>query len=695
MSSPGAPLQYDFPEISKNEKFALFDKLKEESSKDMKFDQYRDKVYHDLSSIETEIISNLSTHDKEFMEMFKNFEESDLILNKLETSLLYFKDKLSGINNDMKILQNKSSEISIKLKNRKEFEEELFQLLDSIILAPEFLNDIITNDIDDHFVDKINKLEQKLQIFVSGDLPKSVAITEIIPEIRKTLAKVCSKIYSHILNNFLMLNKPGTNIQIIQKSVFVKLKVLVVFLKNHAPSMYTELINKYVSLMEKIFSTSIVKYCSELSKLLYDRPEKFSLIGNEELSKDVVHLIQKRKSEVDQKVLRNKESIIPIVAQSKKETFYYEQIFFSLNKFLMDLIAWEVVFFNDFFDMGIQNSSVYLNNIYKSSVNLVFDYIQKNLINKNNDYFAVSLMIIINNEQKSIMEDLKLNHLDYYFYEISKMLWPKFDQIFKSTSDQIFKVNIKNTKLMVNGIHTVTHKLGEFLSMLNMISKLTSPSPMILAKVKHIQTMFNQFFYELTENYKFSNNNEREELVTVFFINNLYHLLIKLSDFEIIKEEKDPDSFDKVLNNKRETYLNILIKKYFEDMDRILRNCIGKGDEMNQSMREKGSQMGAVNDSSFNQNEVNKLNKNELKTVAMHFNSKYRDILNNVKKDIMSNIKDPENAKMTYSKFLQELLNRYAYFIDLLRFSKNEDLLASIVSVQKLMIEINNIMKGL
>ena len=46
------------------------------------------------------------------MEMFKNFEESDEILNKLETNLLFFKNKLSDINNDMKMLQNKSSEIT-------------------------------------------------------------------------------------------------------------------------------------------------------------------------------------------------------------------------------------------------------------------------------------------------------------------------------------------------------------------------------------------------------------------------------------------------------------------------------------------------------------------------------------------------------------------------------------------------------
>ena len=679
-------IQYDFPEISKNEKFILFDKLKSEETKSMNFEQYRKKVYDELSTIETDIISNLAKHDKEFMEMFKNFEESDEILNKLETNLLFFKNKLSDINNDMKMLQNKSSEITVKLKNRKEFEEELFKLLDSIILAPEFLNDIIVKDIDDEFINKINKLEEKLQTFTGGELPESSAINEIIPELRKTLAKVCSKIYSHILNTFLMLNKPGTNIQIIQKNVFLKMKQLIIFLKKHAPSMYTELLNKYVSLMEKIYQNSTTKYCQELIKLIFTKPEKFSLILTEELSKEFFTLVDKRK----QDTLKNieKESIIPLYALTKKETYYNEQIFQSLNKFLMDLITWEVLFFNDFFDMGIQQSAVYLNNIYKTSVNLIFEFIKNNLINKNADYFSISLMIIVDYEQQKIMEDLKLNHLDFYFFELQKLLWVKFDQIFKSINDQIFKsTSNKNPKLLNNGIHSVTHKVGELLSMINLISKNATDTPMILVKIKEIQQEFNKFFSTLAEPMKYNNNNDREELVTKFFINNLYYLLVKLSDFEAIKEEKDSESFDKVLNNKREMYLNLLINKYFEEMNKVLQKCISKND--------KAPNNQAQNEINFIDEEVNKLNKNDLKNIAQYFNSKYRDILNSVKKAIYSSITDNENAKITYTKFLNELLTKYAAFIDLLRYSKNEDLLMNIVSVQKLMIEINNIMKGI
>jgi vacuolar protein sorting-associated protein 52 len=649
-------LQYDFPEISKNEKFSLFEKLSTEAT-EMNFEQYTNKVYKDLSFLEGEIISGLVKHDKEFITMFKNFDEAESILDKLESNLLNFKGKLSDINTDMRVLQQKSSEISTRLKNRKEFEEELFKLLDSIILAPDFLNDITNKEIDDDFIEKIKKLDEKLFIFQGGDLPESEAIDQLIPEMRKTLAKVCSKIYTFILNNFLMLNKPGTNIQMIQKHIFLKHKVIILFLKKHAVTMYKELVSKYVLLMEKIYINSSAKYCTELYRFVYDKHDKFSLISSEELNKDLFLLVNKRKNNILNEI--EKESIVPLVAQKNKETFYFEQIFQSLNKFLMDLITWEVLFFNDFFDLGIQSSSQYLNSIFKNTVTSLFDSINKNIIYKCNDFFAICLMIIVNFEQKKLMENRKLNHLDLYFGKMDTVLWPKFDAIFKNYIDCIFKVNFKNTKLLINGIHTVTYKLGEFLSMLNLICKHTTTTPMLLSRIKLIQKHFNQFFYEITENYKFNTNYEREEIVTVFFINNLYYLLTKLHDFEAITASEDPDSFDKTFNNKMENYSNIIFKKHFEELNKILGLCMAKSDNpetVRDTTRDINKSIFDPNEVNFNKNEIDKITKNEFKLVGSHFNSKYKDIFDNVKKDVYESIKDKENAKLIHKKFLNDIV---------------------------------------
>jgi hypothetical protein len=196
--------------------------------------------------------------------------------------------------------------------------------------------------------------------------------------------------------------------------------------------------------------------------------------------------------------------------------------------------------------------------------------------------------------------------------------------------------------------------------MLNLICKYTSTTPMLLLRIKLIQKHFNQFIYEISENYRFNNNYEREEMVTVFFINNLYYLLTKLSDFDAIIFSDDTDSFDKTFNNKIESYTNILIKKYFEEVHKILQNCMvkaevletGKGDttrEINKSILDH-------NEVNLNKNEIERLTKNELKSVASNFNTKYRDIFESVKKDINESIKDKENSKMILKKFLDEIV---------------------------------------
>lgn len=82
-----------------------------------------------------------------------------------------------------------------------------------------------------------------------------------------------------------MMNKPSTNIQMLQQHVFLKNKSLIIFLKKHAINMYNDLVNKYATLMDKLYSSSTLKYCGELNRLLYDKQDRFSLISSEELNK--------------------------------------------------------------------------------------------------------------------------------------------------------------------------------------------------------------------------------------------------------------------------------------------------------------------------------------------------------------------------------------------------------------------------
>lgn len=185
---------------------------------------------------------------------------------------------------------------------------------------------------------------------------------------------------------------------------------------------------------------------------------------------------------------------------------------------------------------------------------------------------------------------------------------------------------------------------------------------MLTMRITMIQRQFNIFFSEICDNYKFNNNYEREEMITVFFINNLYYLLTKVNDLDTIIGSDDTESFDKTFNNKVEHYSNILFKKNLDDFNRILQICIAKG-EAPETVRDSNRDTKDINKSIFDLNELNlnkvevdRLSKTELKAAASQFNNKYREIFENVKKDVNESIKDKNNAKMIYKKFLNEIV---------------------------------------
>lgn len=670
-------MNFDFPEFEESEPLELLQNSI--NTNNLSFNDYTSKVYSNLNALENEIINELVSNDKELIAMLNSFNESEKILNSIENSLMTYKEKLSGINSEMKLLQVKSQEISTKLNNRKELEEELFKLLDSIVLAPEFLNDLINKDIEDEFISKLAKLDEKLEIFIQGDLPESKAVEEIIPEMQKTLAKVCSKIYIHIVNKFQMFQKPNTNIQTLQSAIFLKMKPLISFIKKHAVVMYNDLVSKYVSTMEKIYSSGAQSYTYDIGSFVNEKFEKISLISSEDIPKDLIGVIDKRIIDIISSI--NENSIIVILAQQKQLKYYYEEILRSLNKFIMDILVSELIFFDDFFILPPNKSSGKLNDILKTSINIISEFVKK-LILKTNDFVSISLMILINYEQSKIMYDQNIMHLEYYFESINTFLWPKFDQLFAKYTDYFFKQNPKNSKMINNGLHVVTNKLGEFMSLINCLCKHTTQSPMLNSRIKQIQKQFNQFYSEASDNSKLLGL-EREEINCVFFINNLYYILKRLEGFDDVYSSNDPESFNKVFQNKTESYCSILFKKYFDEIEKILNTCL---------LMEKKELTGE--DYTYNKLEIEKLNKKNLKIITVNFNNKYKELLEFSKKSVNDNIKNRENSKEIFKKFLQEVVVlKYFHFLEILRISENEDLIT--VSYQKFIIEINNIVKSL
>lgn len=223
-------------------------------------------------------------------------------------------------------------------------------------------------------------------------------------------------------------------------------------------------------------------------------------------------------------------------------------------------------------------------------------------------------------------------------------------------------------------------------------------TPMLISRLKQMQKKFNQFYFEISDKYRQGSRIDKEEAVTIFFINNLFYLITKLDNFEELTESEDADGFEKTFHNKVENYLNVLFVKYFEDMSKIIRLCSLRVDaemSVRNTTRNANNSVFDSADAQINLEEVQKLPLEYLEKVYDLFNGEYKARIRDIYKDISKSIKNSDNAKMIFRQFLKECAIRYYTFDDILKAAKSSKGGNVFGNKQQIMMEIVNFEKTL
>jgi transcriptional regulator of heat shock response len=116
-------LIFNFPELSKDEDINFLKNFKSDDFEGLDFEQFRSLTYKNLSDLEQQIVDNIVHHDKEFLSMFKTFEETENIINSLKANLNNSQVEINKIYNDIQNLQTNAKNISLKTLNRRQIEE--------------------------------------------------------------------------------------------------------------------------------------------------------------------------------------------------------------------------------------------------------------------------------------------------------------------------------------------------------------------------------------------------------------------------------------------------------------------------------------------------------------------------------------------------------------------------------------------
>lgn len=95
-------------------------------------------------------------------------------------------------------LQNESMKMNIGLNNRKKLSNEFSEFIESIMLEPKLIKDILKGEINEEFVSNISKLYKKLNNLKRYNALENKCIKEIEPELTKLKQKACERIKSYM-----------------------------------------------------------------------------------------------------------------------------------------------------------------------------------------------------------------------------------------------------------------------------------------------------------------------------------------------------------------------------------------------------------------------------------------------------------------------------------------------------------------
>ena len=435
---------------------------REESTLFLDFKNQAKDVDVTLRQVEVESIEGYVNESGNLEELHSQIVGCDEVLDTMEDMLGRFQSDLSEISSEIKHIQHQSLSLNVKLKNRRELHEKLSKFANNMQIPPSLIDVVLDCEPSSpEYLTSLQLLHTKLNFLrTSKDAQNSLAFQDVAPELSKLETKAVSKVKSFLLDQFSILRKPKTNIQIQQQNRLLRLKGYVSFIKQHNQVAYKEIRTNYTETIGNILLNHFRVYLSHVSSLEVKMATKGDIIGAFDqngfpstksgsgasgggvglnsmsnffsaMKLSASQFTQERKGasqdgrcfelgergEILTKL--DESAVVPHVAESQGVKMPCEQIFRSINKLLLDSSSSEFIFSTEFF----RDTSV-----FKETMNEVIELINEHLrdwVQDLHDPIGLLLMIRINYFHRLIMQRRRLPCLDSYMDNVNMILWPK------------------------------------------------------------------------------------------------------------------------------------------------------------------------------------------------------------------------------------------------------------------------------
>jgi len=520
-----------------------------------------------------------------------------------------------------------------------------------ILIPPDLVKSLTVDEINDTYIQNLQKLDGILKNLKNPEIPPSKAIKDQMPEIEKLKLKIISRIRNFLIASMEALKKPRTNTQIIQQNVLLKFKDLNKFLMNHAQGIFIEVSNYYCDLMCGLYLNIFKSYITEISKLYDEKVTKYENIIVDE-SEYINATIQKKQSAFDlagrDKVLGelHKEPIIYHISVEQKLLHNLEEIFRSQNKLLVDATINEYYFVLEFFGLQPQQCSYIFNAIFKKPVQFFLDNLQ-NTVSYSFDPQGLLLMVQINEKFKNFHSTKNVPILDFYFDKVDFILWPRIVQILDGHITVIKNAISKNyLKPVATTVTAITKRYVELASGIYKITKEKSQA-MLQMRMSQLKSAMLDLLKNMSEKFP------AEKVKFVFMLNNLDYIC---NEFKMLGIEKfeDFNSLVKEYEQLAPKYVKLLISQEFKSLlDVVYKYATEANSEGTMQL--------------LSPDELKTVNKSYLENVANDFALSYAKKIESIRQTINLGINSKQSAKELFGNLLKDLMEKYAAFGEIVR----------------------------
>ncbi|ERN07272.1 vacuolar protein sorting-associated protein 52 A isoform X1 [Amborella trichopoda] len=536
--------------------------------------EYAKGVENNVREDELESIQDYIKESDNLVSLHNQIRDCDSILSQMEILLSGFQAEIGSISSEIKSLQEKSMDMGLKLKNRKVAELKLARFVEDIIVPPRMVDIIVDGEVNGEYMRTLEILSKKLKYVETDPMIKaSRALKDVQPELERLRQKAVSKGFEFIVQKLYALRKPKTNIQILQQSVLLKYKYVVLFLKEHGKEVYLEVRGAYVDTMNKVLSAHFRAYIQALEKLQLDIASSSDLIGVETRSsgslfsrgreplknRSAVFALGERHNilkEIDQPAL------IPHIAEASSQKYPYEVLFRSLHKLLMDTATSEYLFCDDFFG---EESIFY--EIFAGPFAVIDEYFNSVLSNCF-DAIGLMLMIRIIHQHQLIMSRRRIPCLDSYLDKVNISLWPRFKMVFDLHLNSLRNANVKT--LWEDDVHPhyVMRRYAEFTSSLLHLNVEYGDGQLDL-NLERLRMAVDDLLVKLAKTFL------KPKDQTVFLINN-YDMILAVLKEAGTEGGKTQQHFEELLRSNISIYVEELLLEHFKDLIRFVKTRAGE-----------------------------------------------------------------------------------------------------------------------